>query len=311
MSVVKHLFIGGYGPDIVVAGKDLAVLARAAAHKASFLAFHPAMPVLYAVGEDDRGTVSAYSVAADRPAPLGERSSEGGQPCHVAVHPGGRLLAVANYGDGVVSLHELDENGAFAGEPVVLTHHGSGPVWERQERPHAHQIVFHQDVLHVCDLGTDEIRRYALDGRALEFVKLPAGMGPRHLVFDGDRCHVAGELDAMVRSYDSHWNELAAAPASQAPGTNYPSHIEAADDYVYVANRGPDTIAVLRRTDLAPVTEVSSGGAWPRHFAIDGAAMYVANQTDDAVSVLSLHGGLPRPTGGRIEVVAPACVLPR
>ncbi|MEU7891545.1 beta-propeller fold lactonase family protein [Nonomuraea sp. NPDC049152] len=308
---MKQLFIGGYGPSILTASKDLDVIARTAAVKASFLASHPTLPVLYAVGEEDSGTVTAYTVTGGELSLLGERPSEGSQPCHLAVHPGGELLAVANYGDGVVSLHRLDEAGAFAGDPLVLAHQGSGPVWERQERSHAHQAVFHEDVLHVSDLGTDEIRRYALDGRALEFVKLPAGMGPRHLVFAGGRCHVAGELDAMVRTYDGDWNELAAAVASEEPGTNYPSHIDAAGDYVYVGNRGPDTISVLRGSDLAMVAEVPSGATWPRHFAIDGTGMYVANQTGDAVTLLTLRGGIPRPTDVKLDVVAPACVLPR
>ncbi|MFE3448045.1 lactonase family protein [Nonomuraea sp. NPDC059194] len=308
---MKHLFIGGYGPDILTANSEFDVVARTAADKASFLAFHPTLPVLYAVGEQDTGTLTAYTVTDGELSELDGRPSEGSQPCHLAVHPGGELLAVANYGDGVVSLHRLDANGAFTGDPIVLTHSGSGPVWERQERPHAHQAVFHDDVLHVSDLGTDEIRRYALDGRALDFVKLPAGTGPRHLVFAGGRCHVAGELDAMVRTYDGDWNEVAAAVASEQPGTNYPSHIDVAGEYVYVGNRGPDTISVLRAADLSMVAEVPSGAAWPRHFAIDGAAMYVANQTGDTVSVLTLRGGVPQPTDVVIDAVAPACVLPR
>ncbi|GAA2383600.1 beta-propeller fold lactonase family protein [Nonomuraea africana] len=309
---MKHLFVGGYGPDLVTVDPELAVIASVAAQKASFLAPHPSLPVLYAVGEADNGLVSAYTVAEGGAlTPLAERSSEGGQPCHLAVHPGGEVLAVANYGDGTVSLHRLDGSGAFAGEPVVLTHTGSGPVAERQECSHAHQAVFHEDVLYVADLGTDEIRRYTPGGAALEPVRLPAGMGPRHLVFERGRCHVAGELDAMVRTYDGVWTEVAAAPASEEPGTNYPSHIDVAGPYVYVGNRGPDTVSVLRADDLKKVAEVPSGGSWPRHFAIDGETMYVANQTSNTVALLPLVKGLPKPASRTFGVAAPACVLPR
>ncbi|MEU4698282.1 lactonase family protein [Nonomuraea dietziae] len=307
---MKHLFVGGYGPDLVTVNPDLAVIAGVAAQKASFLAPHPTLAVLYAVGEADNGLVSAYTVADGVLTPLAERSSEGSQPCHLAVHPDGEVLAVANYADGTVSLHRLDESGDFAGEPVVLRHAGSGPVAERQECSHAHQATFHDDLLHVTDLGTDEIRRYTLAGAELTPVKLPPGTGPRHLVFEGGRCHVTGELDAMVRTYDAEWNEVAAAFASDEPGTNYPSHIEVAGAYLYVGNRGPDTVSVLRADDLGKVAEVPSGGSWPRHFAVDGDTMYVANQTSNTVALLPLVNGLPGPAEETFEVAAPACVLP-
>jgi 6-phosphogluconolactonase (cycloisomerase 2 family) len=298
---VKQLYFGGYGPGIVTGEGELTRLASP-----SFLAAHPRLPVLYAVGELARGWITAYSTEAGL-APLAERSSEGDSPCHVAVHPSGDLLAVANYGDGAVSLHHLDSRGAFTGAPVVLRHQGSGPVAERQERAHAHQVVFHGDVLHVPDLGTDEIRRYALDGTPLEPVALPPGTGPRHMVVDGPRLYVAGELDGAVHVIEGAVRT--SAPSSRLPDVNYLSHLELADGLLYVGNRGPDTISVLRADDLTPVAEVPSGGAWPRHFAIDGDRLYVANQNSGAVAVFELRDGVPQPTGQAYEVESPACVL--
>ncbi|MER6945623.1 beta-propeller fold lactonase family protein [Nonomuraea sp. NPDC000554] len=299
---MKHpLYIGGYGPGILTAGGELTRVASP-----SFLTAHPSLPVLYAAGELARGWLTAFTTQGGL-APLDERSSEGDSPCHVAVDPSGTLLAAANYGDGTVSLHRLDSRGAFTGEPIVLRHEGSGPVADRQEGPHAHQAVFHDGLLHVSDLGTDEIRRYTLDGEPLPPLKLPPGTGPRHFAFSGSRLYVAGELDGTVTAIDG--DELVSAPASRAGGVNHPSHLELAGDLVYVANRGPNTVSVLRADDLQPVAEVPSGGDWPRHFAIDGDRMYVANQESDAVAVFALDDGVPRPTGEVIEVERPACVL--
>lgn len=81
-------------------------------------------------------------------------------------------------------------------------------------------------------------------------------------------------------------------------------------DLVYVGNRGPNTISVLRATDLSLVAEVPSGGDWPRHFAFDGDDLWVANQNSDGVARLDVSSGLPQPTGEVLEVKAPACVLP-
>ncbi|WP_188192864.1 lactonase family protein [Nonomuraea sp. SYSU D8015] len=300
---MKHVHIGGYGPGIVTLGGDLTRIASP-----SFLAAHPTLPVLYAAGELERGWLTAFD-ARDGLRPLDERPSEGSLPCHVAVDPAGTLLAAANYGDGTAILQPLDARGAFDGDPIVLRHEGSGPDPERQEGPHAHQAVFHDGVLHVSDLGTDEIRRYRPDGTPLEPITLHPGTGPRHFAFAGDRLYVAGELDGTVVLIDGE--RRTTAPASRAEGANFPSHLQLDGDFVYVANRGPDTIAVLSAADLSPVAEVPSGGDWPRHFAIDGDRLYVANQNSHAVTVFALRDGVPEPTGETYEVESPACVLIR
>ncbi|MFI6987275.1 lactonase family protein [Nonomuraea wenchangensis] len=314
MGAVKLLRIGGYGPGILTFGGDSdgrfggeGELTRVAAP--SFLAAHPTLPVLYAVGELERGWLTAFAVRDDGLAPLDERPSEGSSPCHVAVDPSGTLLAAANYGDGTAVLYRLDARGAFEGEPIVLRHEGSGPDPERQEGPHAHQAVFHDGVLHVSDLGTDEIRRYLPDGTPLESCTLQPGTGPRHFAFAGGRLYVAGELDGTVTMIEEDGRRTI-APASRVPGVaNAPSHLQLDGDHVYVANRGPDTVTVLSAADLAPVAEVSCGGAWPRHFAIDGDRLYVANQHSGTVTVLALSGGVPALTEESYAVESPACVL--
>jgi 6-phosphogluconolactonase len=302
LPVKRHLHIGGYGPGIVTIGEGLTRLASP-----SFLARHPSLPVIYAVGELAQGWITAFGAEGGL-SPWAERATEGDSPCHVAVHPSGTLLAVANYGDGVASLHRLDARGLFEGEPIVLRHQGSGPVAERQEGPHAHQCVFHDDLLHVSDLGTDEIRRYTLDGAEREPIALPPGTGPRHFAFAGSRLYVAGELDGSLTLLDGA--RTTRVPASTSGAVNAPSHLEVAGDLVYVANRGPDTISVLSAGDLAPVAEVPSGGTWPRHFAVTGDRLYVANQNSGGVAVFTLKDGVPEPTGEVIEVESPSCVLP-
>ncbi|MBF8191366.1 lactonase family protein [Nonomuraea sp. K274] len=298
---MKHLRIGGYGPGIVTIGGGLTRVAAP-----SFLAAHPSLPVLYAVSELEPGRVSAFQAGEDL-APLDERPSEGDSPCHVAVDPTGALLAVANYGDGTAALFRLDARGAFEGEPIVLRHAGSGPHPERQEGPHAHQSVFHDDVLHVSDLGTDEIRRYDHDGTPLEPIRMAPGTGPRHFAFSGSRLYVAGELDGTVTLIDGERRTVAPATRGETPTS--PSHLELAGDLVYVANRGPNTIMVLSAADLSPVAEVPTGGDWPRHFAVDGDRMYVANQESGSVTVFILKDGVPEPPGETYEVESPACVL--
>ena len=64
--------------------------------------------------------------------------------------------------------------------------------------------------------------------------------------------------------------------------------------------------------DLALLDEVSSGGSWPRHFAIDGGVLFAANQKGNSVVSFRFDAeGLPRPTGDVVELDSPTCVLPR
>ncbi|WP_051864589.1 lactonase family protein [Streptosporangium roseum] len=308
-------YVGGYTPDTGGSGagitlvelESLVRLGVTAAPGPSFLAAHPRLPVLYAVGESEQGTVSVLARAGDGTlTPLARRPSEGSFPCHLAVDPSGTLLAVANYGDGTVSVHGIDESG-------LLTDVSTFPY---RDGAHAHQAVFGPDgVLYVTDLGADEVRRHLVGAQVTSHpdgpVRLAPGMGPRHMARSGEHWYVAGELDGTVRVYDDGWRELRAVPASAAEGPNHPSHLEVSGGFVYVGNRGPDTISVLSTTTLEPVAEVSCGGVWPRHFAIADDRMYVANQRSDGIAVLPMKDGIPQFDGEVFAVGTPSCVLPR
>ncbi|WP_344916439.1 lactonase family protein [Streptosporangium oxazolinicum] len=316
-------YIGGYTPDTDGSGPgitlvelgSLARLGETAASGPSFLAVHPTLPVLYAVGESERGTIGVFARAGDGTlSPLAQRPSEGSAPCHLAVDPTGTRLAVANYGDGTVSVHGIDESG-------LLT---EAWIFPYREGAHAHQAVFGPDgVLYVSDLGCDEVRRYLVGDEVVPHpagpVRLASGMGPRHMAWSDGHWYVVGELDGTVRvyevsdSFDSSeggWREIAVVPASGSEGRNQPSHLEVSGGLVYVANRGPDTISVFAGPELEPVTEVPCGGVWPRHFAVADGHMYVANQRSDEVTVLPLKGGVPRPAEEVFAVGTPSCVLP-
>ena len=103
--------------------------------------------------------------------------------------------------------------------------------------------------------------------------------------------HVVGELDPVVVSYEvsaDDWREVSRVP-STAVGPAYPSEIDTSPDgrFLYVGNRGADTVAVFGLNDglPQPVAEVSAGGAWPRHFVAFSDLLYVANERSQSVVV--------------------------
>lgn len=270
-----------------------------------------------AIGENQPSTVTL--VASDLTAgPSVELSGE--HACHAALY--GDFLVVANYGSGSVSVVELDAAGAPVAETDHLVFSGSGPDADRQDAPHAHQIVVDGDSLLVCDLGTDRIHRLRLDaeGRlttASDPIELPAGFGPRHLVRSGEAIVVLGELTPELwlgRFQGGSVTELARVPATSESGECFGSGLRLdADGLLWSANRGPDTIAVHRLDgdQLVRVTEFAAGGRWPRDLALIGDQLLVANQYSDDVTVFDRPAVLAGDTTPvrRIESVAPTAVL--
>ena len=167
-------------------------------------------------------------------------------------------------------------------------------------------------MLYVTDLGADEVRRYPV---ADQMVPLPTvRYGSRTASGRAtwparDRRYVVGKLDGIVRAYDGE-KSAGTLTSREFEGVNQPSHLDMDGEFLYVANRGPNTITVLRADDLTLVAEVPSGGEWPRHFAIDGDRLYVANQHSGVVTEFALEDGVPTPTGQVLEVDSPSCVLP-
>ena len=97
----------------------------AGAKNPSFLAFHPRLPMLYAVAEvagaegKPEGGVAAFAVneAAGTLTAKGEQSSGGAGPCHVTVDPSGSAVLAANYGGGSLICLGLATDGTL--EPVA------------------------------------------------------------------------------------------------------------------------------------------------------------------------------------------------
>ncbi|WP_308112784.1 lactonase family protein [Streptomyces sp. DH12] len=334
-------YTSGGGRGITVAAVDpgdgsLAPVAVVdTAPNPAWLALDREAGVLYAVSEADPGAVTAFRVDGPRLTPLGPPVGVGGAaPTHVGL-AAGRLLT-ANYASGSVSSLPLAPGGAVGGPPVVLAHEGSGPDPDRQEAPHAHQVVADPGGrwLLGVDLGTDSVRVCASDPdtgglRVHARTALRAGSGPRHLAFhpDGEVVYVLHELapQLTVCRWDGTSGALeplaeVAVDADPAPegGRLHPSVVAVAADgrFLWVAVRGSDTLLTLSLEDGAEKPRVAGsvgcGGVWPRDLVPDAAGrrLYVANEWSGDVTWFDVEPetGLPRPAGA-LEVPAAACVV--
>lgn len=322
-----HGGIGCFRPD-PVSGALAEVHPVIDATDPSFLAWSPLQPALYAVSETSGGVLGFARTDGGHLTPLSQEWTGGSDPCHLTVDPSGRFLVTANYGDGTVSIHPIEPDGALGPRRDMVAFQGSGPHPERQTGPHAHMIAYRPagGSFFVTDLGTDTIHEYALspDGtvRPIGGTALRPGSGPRHLAFHptADLAYVTGELDSTVAVFEVlpeglQLLDTLSATVEPPEGANYPSHIEVSPDgrFVYAANRGANCITsfAVDGEKLRPIADTPTGGKWPRHFAIIGDFLYVANQDSATVTALRVDpetGGL-----GEATVAArfpnPTCIL--
>ncbi|NKI42021.1 lactonase family protein [Streptomyces physcomitrii] len=336
-----HAYIGSFttagGAGITKAAVDretgaLTVLATTdEVADPSYLALSAEGGLLYAVSETEAGAVAAFRTggleAAGRPVPV-----HGSGPTHLTRYAG--YLLTANYVSGSVSAVPLTAEGTLGPEVSgVLRHEGSGPHPQRQQGPHAHQVVAAPGgrwALGV-DLGTDSVHVFTLDAAGAPLphreTALRPGSGPRHLAFHpaGEIVYVVNELtpSLTVCRWDAAGGRLQplgeAALLPHAPaGDALASEVVVAPDgrFLWVSTRGEDVISLFNVSAdgerLSLVGTVPCGGHWPRELALSpsGRHLYTANERSGNVAWFTVDqdSGVPQ-HGGSLDTPAPSCVI--
>jgi len=314
----------------------------AASENPSFLAFHPTGPWLYAVNElleyddESQGAVSAYAVNRETGelTLLNQKASGGGAPCHLVVDATGRCVLAANYFGGNTVVLPLSADGALQDMSCLIQHTGSGPNQARQQEPHAHSVNLSHDNrnAYVADLGTDRIWIFHFDpdqgqiaAATLDSAAGVAGGGPRHLALhsSGRLAWSNNEMGNTIMGFRrdprtgrlTMIQELSPLP-DDFLGRSHTAEclLHPSERFVYVSNRGHDSIAAYRIADdgqLALIEIESSGGEEPRNFRFspNGRWMLSENQNSNTVVVFRVedNGGLTR-TDTQISVGRPVCV---
>ena len=253
---------------------------------------------------------------------VGTVQLEGQWPCHGAVDPTGRLMAVADYASGQVEFVDLSDptrptvrNVLDLGQGCVFP----GPVADRQEGPHAHQVTWLDRAhLAVTDLGADRINvvRWSEAGpEIIGSLKTPAGCGPRHLTLteDGRKqiLTVGGALSGTVSTWSrptghdmwarewrfvqetasSRWSRTGSQERRSACAPASPSAIVTTPDgRHFVANRSVGSIGILggRFGRLNLIDEFDTTGANPRDITVttqNGTRVWVALPEEGQIAI--------------------------
>ncbi|WWC69366.1 uncharacterized protein I206_103305 [Kwoniella pini CBS 10737] len=173
--------------------------------------------VLYSISEVDKGLAVSLNLKDDQIEITSQKETRG-SPAHIHVLKDGSGLAVVNYVGGSMIFFPFNSDGTLSDnasdllEFPFLYKDGDAPDPERQDTPHAHQVIEGEPgTLYVCDLGNDRIWVVEKKGvNTLEikgWLQAPPGTGPRHATFseDGKHLYVLTELtsDVLVFSLEN------------------------------------------------------------------------------------------------------------
>ncbi|MDA8745770.1 lactonase family protein [Rubripirellula amarantea] len=306
-----------------------------------FLAQHPTLDVLYAVGRpvDGEPSVVAFAIENNQLRQINAVAVGDGDACHVSVDPTGKTLLTAQYGGGSVAAFGLNSDGSLAERTELIDHEGgSGVVAGRQNSSHAHYagISPNNQFALVPDLGLDKVMIYRLDPETAKltqhgFGKVPAGGGPRHMKFhsNGKWIYVLNELSLSVTLFD--WDAdagkmtprqtIPAVPKQALAKEKFKSASEIIvhpnGKFLYSANRGHDTITVYRidgsNGELSVIEIENIRGATPRNFNItpDGKWLLAAGQDSNTVATFAINDSTGELTYNQnvINSPSPICLL--
>ena len=282
---------------------------------------------LFVVNENGQGQADvvgrASSVAIDPKTNaltlINQVKTLGEEPTHSSLSADERYLFVANYGvhaDPGGSLAVLPINAEGQLQPVtqMSSHPASLVNPERQMSANVHSVVSSPDgkFVYASDLGADKVFVYRYDPVANPehplvaatpaAIELPAGSGPRHLLFskDGKHAYLTTEMRAQVFVFDYDNGQLkqrqALDLAHGMPAQNRAAgavHASADGKFLYVSNRGKANELLVfainpANGELSEIQRRSVDGDHPREFTLspNGKFVLIANQMSNEIVVV-------------------------
>ncbi len=282
-------------------------------------------------------TITAYAIdpASGGLTFLNKVGCHGSGPNQVVVDPSGRVAVAVNYRTGSVAAFGIEGDGRLSEAFYVDQHTGQPTPPSKQPGPRAHGVVFSSDsrYAYVADIGLDRVYSYSLDaaGRTMApldppFVSVAAGSGPRRLQLhpNGRFLYLTRETDSKVSVFtvrDGHLTEIQSVPTVPADYTGNNTTAEILIDrggrFLYVSNRGHDTIAIFavdgQTGRLTPLGHAPAGGRTPRNFFIDptGRFLLTSNQNTENIVVFRVDpkSGALAATGQELRLANPGSIF--
>lgn len=243
----------------------------------TYLEFEPKTQTLYAVYQDkDKGGVALWDYKNKQASLRQSITQQGVQPCFVHYDNRSDVIYDANYHKGCVNVYQ---DGTLK------------KTFEYPEGAHAHFVMTHPHTkaLYTVDLGNDAIHKY-VDLEEVSYFETPKGSGPRHLVFHptAEYVYVFTELSSeLIVLKDGDTFEAIQTISTIPEGAiKSGAAIRITHDgrFIYVSNRGHDSISVFKVNDdytVSLVQNISSYGEHPRDFNLSPDENYLVAANRD------------------------------
>lgn len=251
------------------------------------------------------------------------------------IQPDGSLLPEGDIAPvhGTVSAHILHHRGRLytanylSGTTTrmpdkLLAHNGRSVDPDRQTCSHPHCVTPTPEGDYLCinDLGTDCIYVCTPDLEEVSRVSLPAGSGPRHLVFspDGRFAYCSNEMGASVsvlsyqRGHLTLLHTVSALPEDyHGPSSGSAIRLSPDGKTLYVSLRQHDSVCVLSADgpELHPLRWIPSGGESPREIWLEDDFLLCANENSHNIQVISLKDPNHPVLTSTFPVTRPWCIL--
>lgn len=315
--MIEYMYVGGYSNCINICefkqGRLKIVSTSEHIKNPSYL--HINKGFLYAVCENDNGSIAAFKIIKDKIKLINSKYINEKLPCYLATDKYRNNLLIANYNSGSIIMFELKNNGDIGRQKYKQKYN---------EAAHIHFADFIGDNIYAIDLGNDMVYVYDDKMNLLSKIKLKKECGPRHLAVSNDekRIYVVTEYSNEIYTFNVDKNRFdilqCTSTICDKSIESYAGTIKITGDnkYVYVTNRGEDSISVFENNgnDLKMIQNISSYGKFPRDITLNSTEEYilVANQLSNNIVTFKRNtnnGKLSIIENADVEIIRPSCIV--
>lgn len=232
-----------------------------------------------------------------------------GNPVYIVCDRTGRWLLSAYYEAGKTAIHPISRDGGIE--------RTASQILDVETHPHCIAVSRENEFVYVSNTGSDGVLQYRLNVQRGTLDALPtprvaakAGAGPRHFVWHPTLpiIYVANEIDSTVATYRieprtgqlTEIARLATLPQGfSGKNTCADIHVNPAGTFVYVSNRGHDSLAMFQvqpgdgRLSFLGCEATEST---PREFDIDptGQYLFAAGQSSGRLAAYRIESSTGR-----------------
>lgn len=209
------------------------------------------------VATKTKGSITALRIASDGELTKISESIVGADPSFLSITPDQKSLLSAYYAAGKVAVHAIKKDKSLSSEPRQTLNTDKNAHCIVNDLSGQYAFVPHTRPNAIFQFRFDTALR-TLSANSPSILRREPNSGPRHLSFhtSGDYAYGSDEQGSSVTAYRldqstgelQNFQTLSSLPADGFDGKNSTSDIEVhpSGKFVYLANRGHDTIASYR-----------------------------------------------------------------